>query len=91
MPTNVLDGRGLRVARCDFDGITDGPHMAEMHANARLIAAAPELLRELRELGDVVEVLYAVIVANGLSEELPSLRRKERRAIIAKAESSSLS
>lgn len=44
MPTNVLDDRGIRVARCDFDGVPDGPHAAEMHANARLIASAPERL-----------------------------------------------
>lgn len=41
MPTNVLDHGGLRVARCDFDGDFDN---LEAHANARLIAAAPDLL-----------------------------------------------
>lgn len=44
MPTNILDGGGLRVARCDFDGDFDHP---QAHANARLIAAAPELLAAL--------------------------------------------
>jgi len=40
MPTNVLDGAGLRVARCDFDGDFDNP---QARANATLIAAAPDL------------------------------------------------
>jgi hypothetical protein len=46
MPTNVLTQGGLRVARCDFDGDFAHP---EAHANARLIAAAPEMLNALRE------------------------------------------
>lgn len=44
MPTNIIDASGLRVARCDFDG--DFTH-ADCLANARLIAAAPDLLDEL--------------------------------------------
>ena len=44
IPTNILGVGGLRVARCDFDGDFDSP---EAHANARLIAAAPELLMAL--------------------------------------------
>ncbi len=51
MPTNVLSGSGLRVARCDFDGDFDHP---TAHANARLIATAPEMLDALRDLLDVV-------------------------------------
>lgn len=47
MPTNVLGAGGLRVARCDFDGDFDNP---EAHANARLIAAAPELLEACQAL-----------------------------------------
>jgi hypothetical protein len=44
MPTNILGAGGLRVARCDFDGDFNNP---EAHANARLIATAPELLEAL--------------------------------------------
>jgi hypothetical protein len=46
MPTNVLAMSGMRVARCDFDGDFEHP---EAHANARLVAAVPEMLNALRE------------------------------------------
>jgi len=44
MPTNVLNLGGLRVARCDFDGDFNS---VNAHANARLIAAAPDLYAAL--------------------------------------------
>jgi hypothetical protein len=40
LPTNVLSYKGLRVARCDFDGDMDSP---EAHANARLVSIAPAM------------------------------------------------
>jgi len=40
IPTNVLDSGGMRVARCDFDGDFGN---SQAHANARLIAAAPDM------------------------------------------------
>lgn len=39
--TNVIGGLAYRVARCDFDGAEPCP---EAMANARLVAAAPDLL-----------------------------------------------
>lgn len=52
MPTNVLGNGGIRVARCDFDGDFGHPECA---ANARLIAAAPDLLEAVKEFCRRVE------------------------------------
>ena len=53
MPTNVLDNGGLRVARCDYDGDFDA---TSAHANARLIAAAPDLLAALQAMNACLSI-----------------------------------
>ena len=77
MPTNVLDGAGLRVARCDFDGDFDNP---QARANATLIAAAPDLYAALEFVRK-----YAVMRASK-GDALPAQLTSAVNAALAKAE-----
>lgn len=44
------------IADCEFGGMSpDDPNASEQHANARLIAAAPELFRTLAQLVKMAE------------------------------------
>ena len=86
-----LDGRTVgpvRVLRADGDvpqlqavaRVMD--RTGEWQANARLIAAAPELLQALRDLVDD----YEAILGDGLTAETAPAELRTARAAIAKAE-----
>jgi hypothetical protein len=83
---NVLaNGEGLLVSGvCLPNGVH--PRRGEAEANARLIASAPDLLKHLREL---VEIVDAAISAGDWKVDGccdPSLSLDWARAAIAKAE-----
>lgn len=61
------------------DTCSDGPKSIEMRANARLIAAAPDLLAGAREALTALEKMYE-------STEIPESWVRPLRAAIAKAE-----
>ena len=58
------------------------------HYNARLIAAAPKILTELRKANSIIEQLWAALCKfdNGTNVKWPILRQDPRRTAIAAAE-----
>ena len=71
---SVVKGEHIEVATCWHHCV--GSIEKEMHANARLIAAAPELLEALKEIVDA---------ADGAGWEQLDPSFKKARAAIAKA------
>ena len=74
--TVVIDATGREVAAIDGD-YNDPDTWPQMEANARLIAAAPEMLRALKEL-------YSIAVSEGVVGDDTTLPMAA--AAIAKAE-----
>jgi len=73
----LLDAAGFRIALVDKGGL-------DAAANARLIAAAPELLEALRDESEFVEMERRWSEASDLTKWIDRCERLE--AIIAKAE-----
>ena len=59
----------------------------EAQANARLIAEAPELLKQLRKADEVIVALWALTQKHGIPDEAawPMLGELQRKAAIAQA------
>lgn len=70
--------KGIQVAECR-DGYFR-PHTEEAKANARLIAAAPELLQILREARATFEMWKDVAPAKSLCADIDSLISKIEKA-----------
>jgi hypothetical protein len=72
--TNVIASSGIRVARCDFDGLPTHP---ECRANAALIASAPQLHARIVRLLEYLESIRALKAITGLTidEEIRETRR----------------
>ena len=80
----VVDAGGTPVAVTS--GLANGPAAMEYRANARLIAAAPDLLNSLREAMSAVEVFHGPIAWDIFRDHAPDAPEMKRwLAAIAKA------
>lgn len=79
----LVASAGLRQKIVSAEGVSD----SEADANARLIAAAPDLLAALQAIEDDLSGVISVAAIDGQIERLPSLKaaRDLARAAIAKA------
>lgn len=87
----VISGTGMLVANCGshMDNMRDPDELiAEQEANARLIAAAPDLYGELVQADTQMQMAYECVEAGRYDEALLHLgaMSRTRRAAIAKAE-----
>ncbi len=86
-PLRVIESgpRALTLATVGTNGhgVTAEGAQAEAEANARLIAAAPELLDALRDAMQAVEVFHGPIAWEVFRDHSPEMKRW--RAAIAKA------
>src|SRR5512139_2026557 len=86
----IVGADGFAVAACRFtgpDGSTTGETIGIGKANARLIAAAPDLLGALRDLLEAFDASPDDLPAHEY-EAIIADARKRARAAIAKAEQS---
>ena len=84
--TVVIDATGAEVAAIDGD-YNDPDTWPQMEANARLIAAAPDLLDALQNLLDEAEDVFVCMAdATGIDRHNYPSAFKAARAALAKAE-----
>ena len=81
-PWMVDTETGVVVRRSSFRGVVASIHPYNRTANARLIAAAPDMLAELEDMTNVAE---KAIIASGTYAEFAAIRVERARAAIAKA------
>lgn|SRR5678816_98780 len=87
---SIRDERTYRVARCSFakDGASMKLSNEEREANARLIAAAPELLDRLRRMATALSTAASYIARDtdrGIADAFEA-EANQARALIAQVE-----
>lgn len=82
---NEIESGAVRICSVDIEETNAGLNGGEGQANARLIAAAPDLLEELRAVEQHLHAYVEAIEEGGGSASKSSERLASVRAAIAKA------